>query len=94
MTVRAFGSRPYTEQRCFFFCERQTVSDPLEHSGICASGDSLPKWAPSELAEHSASIGPQSWGEGLMSKMDTASHLQPTCIPGVAPESQRMEDPL
>ena len=29
-----------------------------------------------------------------MSKMGTASHLQPTGIPGVAPESQRVEDPL
>ena len=54
----------------------------------------MPKSAPSELAEHLASIGPQSWGEGLLSKTDTASHPQPTGLPGVAPESQRVEDPL
>ena len=72
-------------------CERQTVSDPLEtHSGLRTSGDSVP----SEQLEHSVSVGPQSWGEGLMSKMDTVAHLQPTGAPGVAPESQRVEDPL
>ena len=74
----------------FFFGESQTVSDLLEHSGLCTSGDSVPKSVPSELAEHSASIGPHSWGEGLLSKMDTASHRQP----GVTPESQWVEDPL
>ena len=78
----------------FFLCESQTVSDPLEHSGLCTSGDSVPKSATLELAEHSASIGPQSWGDGLLSKMDTASHPQPAGLPGVAPESQRVEDPL
>ena len=75
-------------------CERRTVSDPLEHSGLRTSGDSVPKSAPSEPLEHSVSVGPQSRGEGLMSTMDTAAHLQPTGGPGVAPESQRVEDPL
>ena len=54
----------------------------------------MPKSATSELAEHSTSIGPQSWGEGSLSKMDTASHPQPAGLPGVAPESQRLEGPL
>ena len=64
------------------------------HLGRCTSGDSVPKSATSELAEHSTSIGPQSWGEGLLSKMDTASHPQPAGLLGVAPESQRVEGPL
>ena len=59
------------------------MSDPLKHSDLCLSGDSMPKSATSELAEHSTSIGPQLWGEGLLSKMDTASHPQPVGIPGV-----------
>ena len=52
----------------------------------------MPKSATSELAEHSTSIGPQSRGEGLLSKMDTASHPQPAGLP--APESQWVEGPL
>ena len=70
------------------------MSDPLEHSDRCTSSDSVPKSATSELAQHSTSIGPQSRGEGLLSKMDTASHPQPTGLPRVAPESQRVEGPL
>ena len=69
------------------------MSDPVEHSSPCTSGDSVPKPAPSELAEHSASIGPQSWG-GLLSKTDTASHPQPAGLPGVSPESQQVEGQL
>ena len=84
----------HTPRRGVVFCESQTVSDPLEHSDRGTSGDSVPKSATSELAEHSTSIGPQSWGEELLSKMDTASHPQPAGLPGVAPESQRVEGPL
>ena len=53
----------------------------------------MPKPAPSGLAEHSMSNGPQSWGEGLLPGTDTASCLQPTGLPGVAPEPQQVEDP-
>ena len=67
------------------------MSDPLEHSDRCTSGESVPK---SATSGYSTSIGPKSWGEGLLSKMDTASHPQPAGLPGVAPESQRVEDPL
>ena len=70
------------------------MSDPLEHSDRCTSSDSVPKSATSELAEHSTSIGPQSWGEGLLSKMDTASHPQLASLPGVAPELQRVDGSL
>ena len=62
------------------------MSELLEHSRTCISDDPV-------LAEHSTSIGPQSWGEGLLSKTDTASHLQPAGLPGVAPEPQQAEDP-
>ena len=73
--------------------DNQTVSELLEHSRTCISDDRVPKPAPSELAEHSTSIGPQSWGEGLLSKTDTASRPQPAGLPGVAPEPQQAEDP-
>ena len=53
------------------------------------SDDSVPKSAPSELTEHSASIIPLSWGEGLLSKTDTASRPQPASLPGVASEVQQ-----
>ena len=70
------------------FYDSQTVSDPLEHSRTCTNDDSVPKSASSELAEHSTSIRPQSWGEGFLSKTDTASRPQPAGLPGVAPEPQ------
>ena len=54
----------------------------------------MPKSATSDLAEYSTSIEPQLRGEGLLSKIDTASHPQPAGLPGVAPESQRVEGPL
>ena len=41
--------------------ERLTVSDPLEHSGLRTSGDSVPQPGPSEPLEHSVPIGPQLW---------------------------------
>ena len=63
----------------------------MKQSKTC--GDLVPKPAPSELAEHSMSNGPQSWGEGLLARTDTASRLQPTGLPGVAPEQQQAEDP-
>ena len=50
------------------------------------SDDSVPKSAPPELAEHSTLITPQTLGEGLLSKTDTASRPQPAGLPGVAPE--------
>ena len=37
--------------------DNQTVSDPLEHSKTGRSDDPVPKPAPSELAEHSTSVG-------------------------------------
>ena len=40
-------------------CERLTVSNPLEHSGLCTSGDSVLKSAPSEPLEHSVPVGPR-----------------------------------
>ena len=63
--------------RCVGFNDSQTVSDPLEHSRTCTNDDSVAKSASSELAEHSTSIRPQSWGEGFLSKTDTVSHPQP-----------------
>ena len=75
------------------FYDSQTVSDPLEHSRTCTNDDSVPKSASSELAEHSTSIIPQSWGEGFLSKTDTASRPQPAGLPGVTPEPQQVEDP-
>ena len=75
------------------FYDSQTVSDPLEHLRTCKNDDSVPKSASSELAEHSTSIRPQSWGEGFLSKMDTTSRPQPAGLPGVGPEPQQVEDP-
>ena len=75
-------------------CEKLTVSDPLEHSGWLTSDDMVPKSVPSEPLEHSVPEGPQSWGDGLMSEVDTTVHLQPACVPRVASDSQRVDDPL
>ena len=74
--------------------ERLTVSDPLEHSGLCTSGDSVPQPAPSEPLEHLVPIRPLSWGDGVTLKVDTTVHLQSACIPRVISESQRVDDPL
>ena len=38
-------------------------------------------------------IGPQSWGEGLLSRTDTASRPQSAGLSGVTPEPQQAEDP-
>ena len=73
------------------FSDNQPVSEPLEQSKTC--GDLVPKPASSELAEHSMSNGPQSWGEGVLPGTDTASRPQPTGLPGVTPEPQQAEDP-
>ena len=73
---------------CAVLCERLTVSDPLEHSGLRTSDDSVPKAAPSEPLQHSVPVGPPPWGDRLMSMVDTKVHLQPTCVPGVTSESQ------
>ena len=73
------------------FSDNQPVSEPLEQSKTC--GDLVTKPAPSELAEHSMSNGPQSWGEGLLPGTDTASRPQPAGLPGVTPEPQQAEDP-
>ena len=69
--------------------ERLTVSDPLEHSGLRTSGESVPQPAPSGPLEHSVPIGPQLWGDGV-----TLVHLQSACIPRVISEAQRIDDPL
>ena len=74
--------------------EKLTVSDPLEHSGLIASDDVVPKSAPSEPLEHSVPEGPQSWGDGLVSEVDTTVHLQSICVPRVASDPQRVDDPL
>ena len=71
-----------------FYTKKMTVSDPLEHSGLRTSDDSVPQPAPSEPLEHSVPIGPQSWGDELTPKVDTTVHLQSTCIPRVVSESQ------
>ena len=42
--------------------EKLSVSDPLDHSGLIASDDVVPKSAPSEPLKHSVHEGPQSWG--------------------------------
>ena len=62
--------------------ERLTVSDPLEHSGMRTSGDSVPQPSPSDPLEHSVPIGPQPWGDGVTQKVDTTSI------------AQRVDDPL
>ena len=54
----------------------------------------VPKSVPLEPLEHSVPEGPQSWGDGLMSEVDTMVHLQPACVPKVASDSQRVDDPL
>ena len=46
-----------TPRRVVGFYDNQTVSDPLEHSKTGRSDDPVPKPAPSELAEHSTSVG-------------------------------------
>ena len=71
-------------------CEKLTVSDPLEHSGLLTSDDMVPKSVPSEPLGHSVPEGPQSWGDGLMSEVDTTVHLQPACVPRVASDWQRV----
>ena len=74
--------------------EKLTVSDPLEHSDLLTSDDVVPKSVPSESLEHSVPVEPQSWGDGLMSEVDTTVHLQSACVPRVASDSQRVDDPL
>ena len=46
-----------TPHRVVGFYDNQTVSDPLEYSKTDRSGDPVPMPAPSELAEHSMSVG-------------------------------------
>ena len=46
-----------TPRRVVGFYDNQTVSDPLEHSKTGRNEDPVPKPAPSELAEHSTSVG-------------------------------------
>ena len=72
--------------------KRLTVSDPLEHSGMRTSGDSVPQSAPSEPLEHSVPVG--LWGDGATSKVNMTVHLQSACIPRVVSESQRVDDAL
>ena len=74
---------------CAVLYKQMTVSDPLEHSGLHTSDDSVPQPAPSEPLEHSVPIGPQSWGDKVTPKVDTTDHLQSACIPRVASESQQ-----
>ena len=74
--------------------EKLTVSDPLEHSGLRTSDDSVSQPAPSEPLEHSVPTGPQLCGDGVTPKVDTTVHLQSACIPKVISESQRVDDPV
>ena len=74
--------------------EKLTVSDPLEHSGLIASDDVVPRSAPPEPLEHSVPEGPQSWGDGLVSEVDMTVHLQSVCFPRVASDQQRVDGPL
>ena len=46
-----------TPRRVVGMYDNQTVSDPLEHSRTGRSGDPVPMPEPSELAEHSTSVG-------------------------------------
>ena len=46
-----------TPRRVVGVYDNQTVSDPLEHLRTGMSDDPVPKPAPSELAEHSTSVG-------------------------------------
>ena len=71
-----------------------TVSDPLEHSGLRTSDDSVPQLASPELLEHSVPVEPQSWGDGVSPKVDTTVHLQSACMPRVVSEPQLVEEPL
>ena len=70
------------------------LKNPLEHSGLIASNDMVPKSAPSEPLEHSVPEGPQSWGDGFVSEVEMAVHLQSVCFPRVALDPQRVDDPL